>query len=583
MTQVPFSTGDHVFGYGRDSGGEEQDLSVAQQENALRKWCQENGIVLSRFFKDEARKGSSTVGRAELQNMMHEFRRGCSEKGVIVWKYNRFARSVDNAQFMRAEIRTLGYIFHSITDNVPEGPMGRLFEAAIDFKDEQYLIDLSIDVKRGLRDLVELHGCVPGGTPTGFKRVPHQIGTRRDGTPHIAHRWRPDPAFAKRILQAFQLRAARVSLGEIHKQTKLLGGINSYSTFFSNPIYKGLLRFGDYIKEDYCKAMVPPELWEQVQGVQHYYARSKHTSSQGVDHPRRANSRFLLSGLAKHLLCGSPLYGHSSKQKSGHYYDSYFCTRAYRNRDCVKHRIPREIFENAVVKALSEKILQPDYITAVFQDLKETQGGRIEQLASARKEITTELSKVKKQIKNVTDSLADLGTSKSLIERLHELELQETDILSKLSFLDANAEQPVPEIPVEILKAFAGNFQAIYDKSDLPTRRTLLRAIIDHVDVVREGNTLRGAIYFYYPPDIVLTEGAEHGALAETKRPKANGPGDYVPIPRHPSGPPERISPLRRDFFVWIRIISLLPRSWVSHCMGLCESWRLTITLSPQS
>jgi len=523
MMQIPFNAGDHLFGYGRDSGGEEQELSVAQQERELRKWCQVHGLVLTRFFKDEARKGSSTVGRADLQFMMHEFRRGCKEKGVIVWKYNRFARSIDNAQFLRAEIRTLGYVFHSITDNVPEGPMGRIFEAAIDFKDEQFLIDLSIDTKRGLRNLVEIHKCVPGKAPTGIKRIPHQIGTRRDGTPHIAHSWHPNPKFAKRILKAFELRAARTSLAIIHKQTRVMGGINSYRTFFSNPIYKGTLKQGDIVIENYCEAMVPKELWEQVQIVQGDFTHRRNMTSEGVDHPRRATSRFLLSGLARCALCGSPLYGHSSKQKSGKTYDSYFCTRAYRKRDCSKKRIPGKTLENAIVESLTTHILTPAMLTKTYEELRDGSASQLEEQDERRKDLKRQLSITRKKIHNVTESLADSGASKSLTNRLRELENLESDQEASLAMLEATAVQPVQEISYAMLASVAKNFKSIYEKADIETQRTILRSMIDHVDVQRDGQILRGIIYWMYPPGI-----GNHR------------PNNNVPTAQTSSGPPEK-------------------------------------------
>ncbi|RMD60772.1 recombinase family protein, partial [Candidatus Parcubacteria bacterium] len=176
----PFQPGDRIFAYLRDSGHENQELSIAQQRRAIQEWADENGLIVTQWFIDEARPGSSVVGRDALQELMRQFRRGCPERGVIVWKYNRFARDIDNAQYYRAEIRSRGYEFASLNETIPEGPMGRVFEAIIDFKDEQFLLDLSTDVKRGLRNLVLTHGCVPGVPPRGLKRERVIIGTRRD-------------------------------------------------------------------------------------------------------------------------------------------------------------------------------------------------------------------------------------------------------------------------------------------------------------------------------------------------------------------------------------------------------------------
>ena len=185
--------------------------------------------------------------------MMHHFRDGAPEAGLVIWSYSRFARDFDDAQFYRADIRRRGYLFHSLNDEVPDGPMGRLFEAVIDWKNEQFLEDLSRDVKRGLSDLVRTHGALPGTPPRGFKREPVQIGARRDGRPHIVHRWVPDPELVPMVQQAFALRAAGASLNEIHQTTALYNSLNSYTTFFSNRLYIGILEFGDLTIENYCE------------------------------------------------------------------------------------------------------------------------------------------------------------------------------------------------------------------------------------------------------------------------------------------------------------------------------------------
>jgi DNA invertase Pin-like site-specific DNA recombinase len=103
---TPFQPGDHIFAFLRDSGHEKQEESVPQQERFLREWSLENGIT--RYLKDEAQKGSSSVGRDALHELMNELRHGCQEKGVIIWKYNRFARDIDDAPYFRGEIRQPG-------------------------------------------------------------------------------------------------------------------------------------------------------------------------------------------------------------------------------------------------------------------------------------------------------------------------------------------------------------------------------------------------------------------------------------------------------------------------------------------
>ena len=354
--------GSVVDSYRRDSGGSRQDRSVGQQLAELQSYCAQWRLSLRHNFVDEAKSGGSTAGRDDFNRMVDLYEDPAHRPtGLLLWNFARFARDVDDAQLNKILIRQGGVIIHSLNDPIPEGHWGRFIEFTIDMANEEKKIQTGIDAKRGLRDLVEKFGCVPGSTPRGFKRERVATTIDRDGNQRYGHRWIVDPDMAPRILKAFQMRAAGESLGRIQAETHLYNSINSYVTFWPNKIYYGTLVFGDdYIKENYCEAIVPRELWDKVQEVQNHFTRWKHMKTPGsIAHPRRVNSRFLLSGLIGCGKCGSPMWGHSSKQKNGSINDSYYCTRAYRNRDCSKRRIPRIKIEQKVINLMRDVVLQP--------------------------------------------------------------------------------------------------------------------------------------------------------------------------------------------------------------------------------
>jgi hypothetical protein len=48
-----------------------------------------------------------------------------------------------------------------------------------------------------------------------------QIGVKRDGEPHLVSQWVPDAELAPRVRQAFEMRAAGASYGEILEATRI--------------------------------------------------------------------------------------------------------------------------------------------------------------------------------------------------------------------------------------------------------------------------------------------------------------------------------------------------------------------------
>jgi hypothetical protein len=70
----------------------------------------------------------------------------------------------DDAEFYKADLRRRGYVIHSLTDQIPDGPFGRVIESITPWKDEERLREISKDAQRGLQWLAQ-QGFSVGGFP----------------------------------------------------------------------------------------------------------------------------------------------------------------------------------------------------------------------------------------------------------------------------------------------------------------------------------------------------------------------------------------------------------------------------------
>jgi DNA invertase Pin-like site-specific DNA recombinase len=508
--KTPFQTGSLVAAYFRDSGGDTQELSVPQQESAFRSWCTQNGLIPGAIFKDIAQPGSSAVGRSGFQDMMHHFRSGqAPEAGLAIWSYSRFARDFSDSQFYRADLRRRGFIFFSLNDDIPDGSMGMLFEAIIDWKNEQFLVDLSRDTRRGLHDLVSKYGAVPGTPPRGFKRDPVIIGKHRDGKDRIAHRWIPDPDVVPLVLSAFKMRAAGQTIHEIHTTTRLYGSYNSYNTFFENKLYIGILEFGDLVIENYSDPIVDSQTWDAVQAKIRQFAHHKNLSGDGnPDHPRRINSSYLLSGLVYCARCSSPLFGAPSKQRRkpdgtrNADYERYACARAYRRRDCDQGQFPKALLENAVLATLQDYVLCPEVIQANQDQAQASRADMLRDLEHQRSGLQNMLNGLRRRIANLAEAIAEAGHTRTLLEKLSALETEEIDLRARLAELDRQASQPDPAMtPGEISDTLSA-LHAVLERGSLQAHQQLLRSFIERITVDRDGNKILGSITYYIPPPV---------------------------------------------------------------------------------
>lgn len=490
----PFKPNAHVAAYLRDSGGDEQDLSVAQQESVVTAWCTSNHLVLAKIYRDIASPGSSVVGRADFLRMISDLRSpGSNLQGIIIWKYSRFSRDIDDAQFYKADLRRRGLIIHSLNDQIPDGLNGRFFESALDWMNAKFLEDLSIDVKRGLHHLVKEYGCVPGTPPFGFIRQPVDLGKRRDGSPHIGHRWVPDPTLIPSIQLAYQLKAAGIPLLQILKQTGIpYSRPAQLSQMFKNKLYKGVLVFGDLEIQNYCQPVVDENTWSVCQ------PRHLAGDQPGL-HPRRVNSSYLLSGLI-HCTCGAPLIGETiTNRRQNTTFHYYACNNRRQSSGAICHArpLPKEAIEAIIINELAEYILEPTNLVAILSHDQQTESSRVAELEGQRKALLKQLQVTGQRLSRIADTIADAGPLPNLIEKNRSLLAHQVEIETELARLtDRIASRTLPT--EEILENAQVIRAALLGGPD-DLKRNTLRAMVQSITAERVGNTISGVIAFFMP------------------------------------------------------------------------------------
>jgi len=521
----PFEPGTQIVAYLRDSGGTEQELSVERQTREITAWAREYGIEVTRLFVDEARSGRSLHGRKDLQAMMDYFRGGAEEAGVIVWAYDRFARNSIHAQLYRAELRSLGKVFYSLTDYIPDGPEGVFFEAAKDYVAEQFSHRLSINVKSGLRMLLETYGAMPGTPPVGFKREPIHIGRHRNGRERIVHKWVPDPEVVPLVRMAFEMRARGETLKRIIDATHLYPSMNSWITFFGNAIYKGVLEYGDLVIENYCEPIIPSEIWQAANDVGK--ARS-HISS---DHsPRRIGSDFLLSGVVYCQHCGSPMNGHVIAKAGKPRRDYYTCSRKYRRRDCPAREVPRQALEDEVTRVLTDIILDLGMMLTIQGKVVERYKRIAFENSGELRRLRASLGQIQKKINNLVEAISEDPKSPSLLKGLHAAEAKEAKTREDIRRLEAN--RPPTEYTTPQLSAMAEEIKRIMAGDDQNLKRATIHALISRLIVARSDASIDGVLY-YVPlqlGNVCVGEGAP--AEDHTERIQI-----FIAIPRYTKAP----------------------------------------------
>ena len=521
MTAPPSSLppGSKVFAYIRDSGGTDQELSTARQIKEITRWASEYQIVITQFFTDEARSGRTMRKREQLAIMLEQLRGGVEERGVVVWSYDRFARNAAHSQLCRSEIRSLGYVFHSLTDYIPEGSEAIIFEAFKDYVAEQFSVRLSVNVKSGLRAVLEKYKAMPGFPPRGFMREPIEIGVHRNGKPRIVNKWIPDPDLVPTVRLAFEMRARGGTLKQIMDATRLFSAINSFTTFFTNRLYMGILEYGDLVIDDYCDPIVPPEVWRKAQEVG--AARAKINQD---NNPRRIASRFIFSGLVYCQHCGSPLNGHVIEKAGKPRREYYICSRKARRRDCPAREIPARPLEGAILKHLEDIALDIERLL-IFQTRVMEHYQRIsDKSAGEKRRLRRELTQQTRKVDHLVDAIADRGHSVALLERLHKAEVEKAALKKELEELENI--QPPQELTKLQLSELAGEMKAALYSGDIEKQKHAIHMLAARIIVSRSDAQIDGVLYYIPNVNVFLGEGAPAEMQTE-------GIQLFIPIPKY--------------------------------------------------
>src|SRR6201987_6056406 len=101
------------------------EQNTEAQERALREYVQRRGWKVQKIYRDRGQSGVS-VKRPALDELLRDCRRG-SVDVVVVWKFDRFARSLNALMSGLEMCRALGIDFVSVTEAVDTSmPAGEL-------------------------------------------------------------------------------------------------------------------------------------------------------------------------------------------------------------------------------------------------------------------------------------------------------------------------------------------------------------------------------------------------------------------------------------------------------------------------
>lgn len=454
------------FVYTRKSTESEdrQVISLDSQKIELTRLAQREHLTIVDVLFES--KSAKEPGRPVFQEMLARMMRG-EAQGIICWNLDRLSRNpIDSGQIQYMLQKEIIRVIYTPTRKYI--PADNVLMMGVEFgMANQYIRDLSVNVKRGLRTKLE-QGWKIGLAPIGYLNTKSTKGTNT-----IIN----DPERFHLIRKLFDLvldgyspqKVWEMAVNEWHitnssgyklSRTSFYRMLNNsfYYGWYESPINSGSWHHGQHTP------MITKEEYDKAQALLGKFGNTR---------PKEYS--FTFSGLIRCGECGAAITAEykKKKQKNGntHLYTYYHCTK--RIKPCSQKSIREENLQQQVMDLLDQVYIPPEFCKWALEQLK---------LENSKEQ------EIQEQIEQKRESLLKSVTSK--LKRLLDMrindEISEEDYRAKQSELQSEKikliEQSNASIKhinewldkAEFVMDFAETAKAKYESGSLETKKAIL-------------------------------------------------------------------------------------------------------------
>ena len=351
--------------YIRVSDERQDEYSPDSQLKKIREYAAKEGYVIpdEYVFYDDGISGKSVRKRDDFNRMIAIAKEKTHPFDIIyVWKFSRFARNQEESMVYKNLLQKKGVTVKSVSEPIPEGHFGTLIERIIEWMDEFYLVNLGVEVNRGMTEKASR------GEPTCAPPFGYII---KDG------KYYPDEESGKAdiVREVFTLYSTGVRQREIALILANKGIRTRYGKkpenrwvdyMLHNPCYIGKIRYTPdgtkavskghldneniMVVDGHHESLISIELWDKVQ---------KMLVDQKKAYPKYAKReqpiQYMLKGLVRCSACGGTLAlggGTSGKDKARRVQ----CCNYSRGSCRTSHSTNLNVLETAFIEGLKQAV-----------------------------------------------------------------------------------------------------------------------------------------------------------------------------------------------------------------------------------
>ena len=507
------------------TGGE----SIEFQLERCRDYIEAEGLNLpdENVFVDEAKSGTTTLHRDEFNRMIALARQGRPPFDVlVVYSTSRFGRNMDEAAFNKAFLRRQGIEVKFASQPMPEGDgimghVGKLMEKVFEWTDELQSIQTGEYAFEGQRQVTQKGYHGGGRAPYGYRRVKvkdPEGKTGKDGNVVEYVTFKVDEEQAPvvyRIFEAYANGSAYKAIAHRLNEDLLpspagrtwdISGVRHIllnETYLGRRIWNRVRRNKKVrrgtkkakpreewiVTEDAHEPIVTQELWDAVQERR---GQLKVYLKDGKGNYGTARSPFMLTGLLKCAECGGNYTITGIKRKSGktcYYRCSYHINRG--NAVCTNNRhVRQDVAEQVVLEALSERLLTPQIIYSILDEIKECQKDKEGDESSRPTEAQAELRRMDREAHNLLAAIKAGGPMAKLVSELKACENRQEALEAELRQLESSSAPGLVDISKKEVEEGLKDLKHTLSHATPQELKSLLQEHIHEIQIPKKGEAL---------------------------------------------------------------------------------------------
>lgn len=401
--------------YIRVSSDKQTELSPASQIKVIQQYAKAHGYIIPKEFlyRDDGITGAHADKRPEFVKMIATAKqKDAPFSTILVWKFSRFARNQEESIVYKSLLEKNGVQVVSVSEPLTDDPFGKLIERIIEWEDEYYLIRLSGETKRGMKEKVE-RGKPVSVAPFGYRMENKEFVIDEEKAAYVRQIFNdfingvPLQTIA-RNLNAIGIKSNRGGLWENRTVDYIL----------QNPVYIGKIRwnperrtkrnFSDkdiMIVDGTHEPIIDEEVYKKAQEK---VALNKRMYSKYYRHTSTGSKRdYMLHGLVKCSNCGSSLSTSSKGLQCIKYTHAKGCN--------VSHYISIDILNELVINAIEVAFKTEAFNLEIKPVDTEHSNIRIDYSALIKKECK-KLERVKEAYEDGIYNLQEFKERKQILE-----------------------------------------------------------------------------------------------------------------------------------------------------------------------